>query len=202
MGDTWGRSGIERCRSGPVLLVWCGSSPDVEPRLPPETETSAESTPSAPALAEVLFYHLEQKTLDEALPTLVEKSLERGWRTVIQAGHAERLDAIDQFLWTFRDDSFIPHGTAKAGNAALQPVFLTTGNDNPNGATVRFLVDGAVLEPLATQLRAYSRIVLMFHGLDAHELELARATWKAVKAAGAAATYWQQTDSGGWAKKA
>ena len=98
--------------------------------------------------AEVLFYHLEQRPLDEVLPMLVEKTIERGWKAVIQAGSAERVEALDLLLWTHKDGSFIPHGTMKSGHADLQPVFLTTETDNPNGATVRFMVDGAQLEPL------------------------------------------------------
>jgi len=153
-------------------------------------------------LAEVLFYHLEHRPLDDVLPALVEKTVERGWRAVIQAGSPERVEALDQLLWTFKEGSFIPHGTAKAGNAAQQPVFLTAGDDNPNGATVRFMVDGAPLQPLESRLKAYARVVFMFDGNDAHELATARNTWQAVKAAGATVTYWQQSESGGWQKKA
>jgi DNA polymerase III subunit chi len=153
-------------------------------------------------LAEVLFYHLEHRPLDDVLPSLIEKTIERGWRAVIQAGNPERVEALDQLLWTFKEGSFIPHGTAKAGHAAHQPVFLTAGNENPNGATVRFMVDGAQMEPLETQLAAYTRVVFMFNGNDAHELSTARTAWKSIKAAGATATYWQQSESGGWQKKA
>ncbi len=154
-----------------------------------------------PLLTEVLFYHLERRPLDEVLPQLIEKTLERGWRAVIQAASPERVDALDQLLWTYKNESFLPHGTAKAGNADSQPVFLTTATDNPNAATVRFMVDGAQFEPLDEQLRAYTRVVFMFDGGDRRELEAARATWKAVKATGAAATYWQQGDTGKWEKK-
>ncbi len=153
-------------------------------------------------IAEVLFYHLERRPLDEVLPMLVEKTVERGWRAVIQAGSAERLEALDQLLWTYREGSFIPHGTAKAGNPDRQPVFLTTAEDNPNQATVRFMVDGAQFDAIDKQLMAYTRVVFMFDGNDSHELGLARGAWKAAKSAGAAATYWQQGESGGWEKKA
>lgn len=153
-------------------------------------------------MAEVLFYHLEHRPLDEVLPTLVEKTIERGWRAVIQAGSPERLDALDQTLWTWREGSFIPHGTAKTGLSDRQPVFLTIAADNPNQATVRFMVDGAQFDDIGGQLQDYTRIVFMFDGNDNHELGLARSTWKAVKAAGAAATYWQQGANGGWEKKA
>jgi DNA polymerase III subunit chi len=149
-------------------------------------------------MTEFLFYHLEHQPLERVLPSLVEKTLERGWRAVIQAGSEERLEALDALLWTYKDDSFLPHGTKKDGNAELQPVYLTTGGDNPNGATVRFLVDGAV----APDLAGYARLVTLFDGHDPTAVATARAEWKRAKAAGCAVTYWQQSESGRWEKKA
>ncbi len=114
-------------------------------------------------MTEVLFYHLEHQPLERVLPSLVEKTLERGWRAVVQAGSEERVEALDTLLWTYREDSFLPHGTKRDGNPEAQPVFLTTGEDNPNGASVRFLVDGAE----AGELSGYARIVYLFDGRDA-----------------------------------
>lgn len=155
--------------------------------------TSDSDTPG-----EMLFYHLEQQPLDRILPTLVERTVERGWRAVVQSGSPERLEAIDTLLWTFREDSFIPHGTAKDGPPAEQPVFLTTTEENPNAAAVRFLVDGAMLESYT----GYLRVVLIFDGHDSAALASARAQWKAAKAQGLAVAYWQQTNGGRWEKKA
>jgi DNA polymerase III subunit chi len=147
---------------------------------------------------EALFYHLERQPLDRVLPTLVERTLERGWRAVIQAGSAERVQALDSLLWTYKEDGFLPHGTAADGAADRQPVYLTAGDDNPNAAAVRFLVDGAVAGAYA----GYQRLVFMFDGRDQEALAGARAQWKAAKAAGCAVTYWQQGDDGRWVKKA
>src|SRR5689334_11444558 len=95
-------------------------------------------------MAEVLFYHLEQRPLESVLPALLEKVLERGWRAVVEVGSAERAKALDTSLWTYRDDSFLPHGLAGDALDPEQPVLLTTASDNPNGATVRFFTDRAV----------------------------------------------------------
>jgi DNA polymerase III subunit chi len=147
---------------------------------------------------EVLFYHLEHQPLDRVLPSLVERTLARGWRAVVQAGSPERLEAIDSLLWTWKDESFIPHGTDRDGHAELQPVFLSTDETNPNGAAVRFLVDGATIESFA----GYVRIVVLFDGADQAVLDSARQLWKSVKSKGLAATYWQQAESGRWEKRA
>ena len=147
---------------------------------------------------EVLFYHLERQPLERLLPTLVEKTVERGWRAVIQAGSLERLEAIDTLLWTYKEESFLAHGTARDGHAAEQPVFLTTSDENPNGAGVRFLVDGATI----ATFKGYLRVVLIFDGQDQAALDTARAQWKAAKAEGCGVAYWQQTEAGRWEKKA
>jgi DNA polymerase III subunit chi len=149
-------------------------------------------------MTEVLFYHLEHQPLERVLPSLVEKTLERGWRAVVQAGSEERVEALDTLLWTYREESFLPHGTRKDGNSDMQPVYLTASEENPNGATVRFLVDGAE----AHELGGYARIVYLFDGRDASALEKAREQWKAAKDTGADVTYWQQSPEGRWEKKA
>jgi DNA polymerase-3 subunit chi len=147
---------------------------------------------------EIFFYHLERAPLERVLPELLEKSLERGWRAVVQAGSDERVEALDTALWTYREDSFLPHGTASFGHPERQPVYLTTGEGNPNGAAVRFLVDGA--EP--GDLSDYERAVYLFDGRDAEAVERARGQWTAAKEAGYAVTYWQQNERGKWEKKA
>jgi DNA polymerase-3 subunit chi len=147
---------------------------------------------------EIFFYHLERAPLERVLPELLEKSLERGWHAVVQAGSDERVEALDTALWTYREDSFLPHGTASLGHPERQPVYLTTGEGNPNGAAIRFLVDGA--EP--GDLSGYERAVYLFDGRDAEAVARARGQWTAVKEAGYAVTYWQQNERGKWEKKA
>ena len=149
-------------------------------------------------MAEILFYHLTERTLEAVLPGLLEKCLERGWRTVVQAGSRERVEALDAHLWTFRDESFLPHGMLRDGTEAAQPVWLTEGDDNPNSANIRFMLDGA--EP--PDLSAYQRGIYIFDGHDNEAVEHARTRWKAEKSAGHEVTYWQQNARGGWEKKA
>jgi DNA polymerase III subunit chi len=149
-------------------------------------------------MTEVLFYHLERHPLERVLPTLIEKTRERGWRAVIQAGSDERVEAIDTLLWTYADDSFLPHGTRRDGEPATQPIYLTVGEDNPNAATVRFLVDGAEIDDFAP----YARVIFLFDGQDEAALAHARQQWQRAKAANCTLTYWQQTERGGWQKKA
>ena len=150
-------------------------------------------------MTEILFYHLQGQPLERVLPTLLEKSLERGWRVVVQAASEERVEAIDAHLWTFRDDSFLPHGTHKQAEAAEQPILITVNDDNPNGAQVRFLIDGA---PVPADASPYQRIVLLFDGDDEDVVSSARTRWSEAREKGLDATYWQPDAQGRWVKKA
>jgi len=149
-------------------------------------------------MTEILFYHLKGQTLEQVLPPLLQKSLERGWRAVVQASSDERVDALDAYLWTWRDDAFLPHGVSRDPEAAEQPIVLTANNENPNGAAVRFLVDGA---NLASDTGNYQRIVLLFDGDDREAVEMARMQWSEAKANGAEVTYWKADENGRWQRQ-
>jgi DNA polymerase-3 subunit chi len=151
-------------------------------------------------MAEVLFYHLQSRTLEQVLPPLLAKCLERGWRVVVQATSDERVAALDAHLWTYDDESFLPHGPAGERDAPDQPILLTTAPSNPNGAKVRFLVDGADLDDVAAYAD-YVRAVFLFDGRDEDAVASARVRWTALKAAGHEVTYWRQNESGRWERK-
>ncbi len=177
------------------------SKSEIKPKSKPakaaKNDTGSANTAEP---AEVLFYHLEHFPLERVLPTLVEKTLQRGWRAVIQAGSVERVEALDGLLWTYRDDSFIPHGTARDGAANNHPVYLTQGEEAPNDAQLRFLVDGADID--AGALNDYSRVVYLFDGHDPEAVAAARGQWKRAKKVGCSLAYWQQSSDGRWQKKA
>lgn len=150
-------------------------------------------------MTEVRFYHLQHQSIDGVLPGLLERSLERGWRVVVQTASDERVEALDAYLWTYGADSFLPHGTSRQSEAAAQPILLTAGEGNPNAAHVRFLLDGTDLPEDAS---AYERIVLLFDGNDDDAVAAARARWTQARERGLEASYWQPDERGRWMKKA
>ncbi len=143
---------------------------------------------------EFWFYHLESQPLESVLPVLVEKALSRGWRACLKFSTAERLETIDSALWTYRDESFLPHGTARDGNAERQPVFLTLDDANPNRADVLFLLEAAT-EPEPTR---FARVIRLFDGADEEAKQLSRQEWRGAKKAGFEVSYWRQDASGAW----
>ena len=150
-------------------------------------------------MTEALFYHLDGQPLERILPVLLQKSVERGWRVVVEAGTPERLAVLDSHLWTYDDAAFLPHGTAADGHPELQPVYLAAGPETPNDATVRFLVDRA---PPPDDPARSERLVLIFDGTDEAALADARSAWKVLMERGLDVTYWQQAGEGRWVRKA
>jgi DNA polymerase-3 subunit chi len=149
-------------------------------------------------MTDIGFYHLTRTPLERALPRLLEKVVETGARAVVIAGSSDRVEALNSVLWTYDQGSFLPHGSARDGGPEDQPIWLTTADENPNGATVLVLAEGAQSAAVGT----YARCLDMFDGNDANAVAAARERWRAYAAAGHALTYWQQNARGGWEKKA
>jgi DNA polymerase-3 subunit chi len=147
---------------------------------------------------EFRFHHLERRRLDSALPDLLEAALAEGLRVVVQAPSAEARDALNERLWTYRDDSFLAHGGPGDGEPATQPVFLTETDETPNGAALRVLLNPADAPRFLRQ--PCERVIVLFEARDEEALAAARASWKALRDAGAAPSYWREGDEGEWVK--
>lgn len=149
-------------------------------------------------MAELWFYHLERASVDEALPELLTKLLDRGGRAVVCSAEDSRLSHLDSHLWTFREDSFLPHGRADAAQAADQPILLSETPENANAASMLFCLDGA--DP--GDVSAWERVVVMFEASDETSVARARALWAAQKKTEIPISYWRQNDMGRWERKA
>ncbi|WP_336294131.1 DNA polymerase III subunit chi [Bartonella sp. CB169] len=146
---------------------------------------------------DILFYHLTQSTLGDVLPTLVERALVRFGKVTIQCVSKEQRDAMDTRLWIYSAEAFIGHGTECDKYPNFQPVFLTTGQENPNDSRIRFLIEGAV----CSDIDEYQRLVVIFDGRNDEQLKLVRAQWKKYKMANYHLTYWQQSEDRCWEKQ-
>jgi DNA polymerase-3 subunit chi len=150
-------------------------------------------------LTEIGFYHLTRSTLEDALPRLLEKAYDAGHRVLVRGTDPERLELLNRALWTYTKESFLPHGTRADGHPELQPIFLTVGEEeNPNGATLLVLADGAS----APDLDRFDRCLELFDGSDPEAVERARQRWRKALDQGHTAVYWQQNERGGWVKAA
>lgn len=155
------------------------------------------SGPWGEIMTDVRFYHLTRSPLEAVLPKMLEKTLERGQKAVVMTGSEERVEALNGHLWTYHDRGFLPHGSDKDGFAESQPIWLTVRDENPNGAQVLFLTDGAA----TAHLGAFEICAILFDGADEAAVAAMRGQWQELKSAGHEVTYWQQGSGGGWEKK-
>lgn len=149
-------------------------------------------------MTDVRFYHLTRTSLEAALPQMLERTLERDQRAIVMAGSPERVEALNAHLWVYRDRTFLAHGSERDGHPADQPIWLTVRAENPNGAQVLFLTDGARRDGL----ESFEICAVLFDGNDQDAVLAAREQWRGLKDAGHVLTYWQQDDGGRWNKQA
>jgi len=148
-------------------------------------------------MADVAFYHLQTISLETALPQLLAKCLERNWRVVVEVGEPSRIKDLDEHLWTFSEASFLPHAGEGVSDPERHPIWLSATSANPNGAAVRFFVEGALPDE-QHNLSDYERAILMFDGGNLSAVQDARGVWKTLRDAGHALSYWRQSDTGAW----
>lgn len=149
-------------------------------------------------MAEVWFYHLEQRPLNSVLPGLLERGIERSLRMTVRTANPARLEALSELLWSFEDVSFLAHGKDPDPSPDAHPIWLTAQDDNPNQSKLRFYIDGAMPDDVSDLDRA----IIMLDASDLEATIAARAVWKTLKSQGHAISYWQQNENGRWENKA
>jgi DNA polymerase-3 subunit chi len=149
-------------------------------------------------MSEIRFYHLQRASLEDTLPVILERAYGRGDRILVTTGSSERAEALAAHLWTYKPDSFLPHGTAKDGAAAEQPIYLTAEAENPNAAKLLILCDGATRADCGD----FPLVCEMLDGNDDIAVAAARERWKSYKEAGHKLVYFQQSPAGKWEEKA
>ena len=148
-------------------------------------------------MAEVRFYHLTTTPLERALPQLLEKATEAGFRSFVKLADEAAMDRMNAALWVYDPASFLPHGSRKDGDAAMQPIYLSDDMDNANNANMLAVTDGSQADA-----GAYERVLDLFDGNEPEAVASARERWKTYKDAGVELQYWKQTEQGGWSKSA
>lgn len=151
-------------------------------------------------MSRIDFYHLQKQNLEDVLPKLLEKAYSSGAHINVKVGTEARVDFFNSLLWTYNDESFLPHGSKKDGAAELQPIWLSSDDDNPNNAAMLFLTDDAA--PAEGDTEKYTRIFNIFDGNNPEALQNARELWKSLRQSGAELHYWQQDNDGRWTEKA
>ena len=150
-------------------------------------------------MTDISFYQVMNATpasVDATLPALLNKALQSGKNVVVKCPSVERMERLDEALWTFKEDSFLPHGTQADKFAEKQPIYLTTEDENPNGAEILVVISGAT----SADFSSYERVMDMFEASDIQK-QNARKRWKDLKSKGYPLAYFAHKD-GKWSKEA
>ena len=147
-------------------------------------------------MVEIAFYHLERSTLESALPRLLEKTLEAGKKAVVLAGSEDKVETLNDVLWSYEQGSWLPHGSINDGHPENQPIWLSTSSDASNGATFLFLTDGGDTD----RIEGFERCFILFDGNDPIAVDKARERWLLYKEKNLPVVYWQEQGNGGWKK--
>ena len=148
-------------------------------------------------MADIRFYHMEQSTLDQALPSIALKAWQSGKNVLIRVPDKQEASRLNDLLWTFHPNVFLPHGADGDKHPERQPVFLSANDENVNNAEILILTHGCVIEDISS----YAMVCEMLDGRVESQVKDARSRWKIYKEAGHDLTYWQQDENGKWAKK-
>lgn len=140
---------------------------------------------------DVSFYQLLKTPLEKALPKLVEKIYESGFRILIVCESAERVAALNSLLWTFSQSAFIPHGFE--GDPTRQPIWLSTELKNVNSANLLIITNGFFLDT-----NGFEKVLDIFDGTDDVSLTNARARYLKYKEKEHNMTFWRQSETGAW----
>lgn len=150
-------------------------------------------------MTEIRFYHLQKTPLEHALPMILEKALAAEYRILLRVPDEHIKKSLDSWLWTYRDDSFLPHATDKDKQVSRQPIVITDDTqDNPNGANMLVLTHGCTY----AKPDDFKLCCEMLNGAVEEQVQSARSRWKDYKAQGLTVTYWAQDEQGRWAQKA
>ncbi len=143
---------------------------------------------------EINFYHLTRSSVEKTLPRLLEKILDAKQRAVVLTNSPAHTNALNETLWTYSTNAFLPHGSATEGHAHEHPIWLTHKIENPNNSNVIVQLEHTTIENFA----AFTKCLYLF---DAHQpdvLDKARQNWQTYKAQGHTLRYFQQEADGSW----
>ena len=81
-------------------------------------------------MTQIIFYSTAPLQVENTLFALIEKSLEKGYKSLLLFQDKEKCSVIDEKLWTYKQNSFLPHLSEddKIFDEIDIPIYLSTKN--------------------------------------------------------------------------
>lgn len=142
-------------------------------------------------MVQIDFYHLQDETIIEILPSLLRRTLSDNKKGAIWFSHEETLKKTSQALWKSPYPNWLPHGDKHIACPNLQPIWLSTEKDRPNQAEFLFLIENSTCDTP----NDFKRIFYLFDGNDDNARKLAREQWIKAKEIAQPLTYWKKENN-------
>ncbi|MEO5339113.1 MAG: DNA polymerase III subunit chi [Magnetococcus sp. MYC-9] len=145
----------------------------------------------------VRFYQLARLPLEKALVGIADKAWQRGLRLCLLAGDAQQAQRLDDLLWIYANQQFLPHGLWNGPDPELQPLLISLEPDERNQATLLLLA----APRLVAEPRRFDLIIDFVPGQEPVAVAASRERYRHYRALGCRMEYWTQTPQGGWQRQ-
>ena len=145
-------------------------------------------------MTEIFFYKLKNTSIDLFLISLIEKSISKNWNSLVLLDNTERMEEINDLLWTFNDTSFIPHGSQSDLSPDKQNVYLTCNEENLNNSNIIFSIDGIIINEPGN----WNRCIYIFNEQNLKVTDELESYKREIKDFGYTLKSFEQDNNGKW----
>ncbi len=132
-------------------------------------------------MTEVIFVEVTASRMEMRACEIAEHTYAKGERLQIIAIDEEQAARLDDLLWTYKPDNFVPHGLWKSmDNESAQPVVITTRKERVPGIASLLTMDYCPVE----MVRQFSKVIHVVVVDNQERLEASRRYWTLLKDAG------------------
>jgi|AACY02.4.fsa_nt_gi DNA polymerase-3 subunit chi len=139
-------------------------------------------------LEKAFFYNVSHRDVVADIAWLAENIFKKNNRIIIFCTDQETTEVVDDFLWSTRDDSFIPHSKKKDGKDTFDPILVTADLDGSYEHNVLLALNGVLIKEKYWQ--RFAKIYYFFDDQDIKEKENARSMWKSFSSLNIDCKYW------------
>ena len=139
-------------------------------------------------LEKAYFYNCSHRNIVADISWLTEKLYKERDSILICCKDQETVEVIDDFLWRYKEDGFIPHSIEKKERSSIYPVLITTDIDEEHKHNVLLALSGVLIEEKNWQ--KFTKAYYFFDDQEIQEKENARLMWKTLSVLDVVRKYW------------
>jgi len=139
-------------------------------------------------LQKAFFYNASHRDVVADITWLTENIFKKNNSIVIFCTDQETAKVVDDFLWSYKEDSFLPHALKKHEEVSLNPILVSTDLDEGFEHNVLIALNGVLINEKDWQ--RFAKIYYFFDDQDMTEKENARSMWKSFSSLDIDCKYW------------